>query len=189
MKTLEDRILSDGQILPGGVLKVDNFLNHQIDPYLLCDMAHEFHNAFGDRGVTKILTIASSGIAMATMTGYVFGCPLLFAKKSGASNISDSVYSTSVASFTHGTVNTVVVSKEYLTAEDKVLIVDDFLATGAALKGLIDLCNQAGAEVAGIGIAIEKAFQCGGDELRSQGYEVLSLARIKSMTDDSIEFC
>ena len=188
MKALEQRILEDGKIKPGGILKVDNFLNHQIDPSLLHSMAEEFARLYSGCEITKILTIEASGIAIAVMAGYILGCPLVFAKKSKSRNISDELWSTQVESFTHGNTNTVVVSKEYLTSEDKVLIIDDFLATGAALKGLIDLCSQAGAQVVGCGIAIEKEFQGGGNELRAQGIRIESLAKISSMGDCSIEF-
>jgi len=189
MELLEQRILSDGQLLPGGILKVDNFLNHQMDPMLLEAMAKEWHRLFEHDGVNKILTIEASGIALAILTGYVFGCPVVFAKKSKTKNISDALYSVDVPSFTHGNVSTVVVSKEYLGAQDRVLIVDDFLATGAALVGLKALVEQAGGSVVGAGIAIEKAFQGGGEQLRAQGLRVESLARIASMSDDSLRFC
>ena len=143
MELLEQRILTDGKVLPGGILKVDGFLNHQ-DPQLLYEMALEFKRLYDGTGINKILTIEASGIAMAAMTGYVFSCPLVFAKKSKTKNISNNVYSVEVASFTHGNTNTVVVSKEYLSDKDRVLIVDDFLATGAALVGLKALVEQAG---------------------------------------------
>ena len=167
MKLLEDRILKDGQVLPGGILKVDGFLNHRIDPQLFYDMAEELKRRFRDEGVNKILTIEASGISLAIMD----------------------VWSVEVESFTHGNTNTVMVSKEYLGPEDRVLIVDDFLATGAALRGLKELVEMAGGSVAGAGIAIEKVFQGGGDLLRKEGMRVESLARIASMTDDSITFC
>ena len=189
MKLLEERIRKDGRILPGGILKVDGFLNHQIDPQLLYEMALELKRLYAGQGVNKILTIEASGIAIAAVTGCVFGCPMVFAKKSKTRNISDSVYAVEVESFTHGNTNTVVVSKEYLHAGDRVLIVDDFLATGAALVGLRALCEQAGAEVVGAGIAIEKVFQGGGRALREGGMRVESLARIAAMSDDGIEFC
>ncbi len=188
MKLLEERILSDGRVLPGGILKVDNFLNHQIDTALLWEMAQEFHRLFSGDGVNKILTIEASGIAIAAVTGVVFGCPMVFAKKSKTKNISDHLYSAEVESFTHGNKNTVLVSKSYLCAEDRVLIVDDFLATGAALIGLKSLCEQAGATVIGAGIAIEKKFQGGGDMLRKAGLRVESLARIVEMGDDFLRF-
>lgn len=189
MELLEQRILTDGKVLPGGILKVDGFLNHQIDPQLLYEMALEFKRLYDGTGINKILTIEASGIAMAAMTGYVFSCPLVFAKKSKSKNISNNVYSVEVASFTHGNTNTVVVSKEYLSAKDRVLIVDDFLATGAALVGLKALVEQAGGVVVGAGIAVEKVFQGGGDMLRSQGLRVESLAKIASMDDHGLKFC
>ena len=189
MELLEQRILTDGKVLPGGILKVDGFLNHQIDPQLLYEMALEFKRMYDGTGINKILTIEASGIAMAAMTGYVFSCPLVFAKKSKSKNISNNVYSVEVASFTHGNTNTVVVSKEYLSAKDRVLIVDDFLATGAALVGLKALVEQAGGVVVGAGIAVEKVFQGGGDMLRSQGLRVESLAKIASMDDHGLKFC
>ena len=189
MKQLEERILRDGKVLPGGILKVDGFLNHQIDPQLLYDMALELKRLFEGDEITKILTIEASGIAIASMAGYVFGCPLVFAKKSRTRNISDKVWSVEVESFTHGNTNTVVVSKEYLRAGDRVLIVDDFLATGAALVGLKALCQQAGAAVVGAGIAVEKVFQGGGNKLRAEGLRVESLAKIASMSDTGLEFC
>ena len=184
MEALEKRILTEGEIRPGGILKVDGFLNHRIDPQLSYDMAAELKRLYEGTEIN----IEASGIAMACMTAYVLGCPLVFAKKSKTKNISDDVWSVEIESFTHGNTNTVVVSKQYLGPEDKVLIIDDFLATGAALKGLKALVEQAGGTVVGAGIAIEKAFQGGGDEMRREGMRVESLARIASMTDDSIEF-
>jgi xanthine phosphoribosyltransferase len=176
-------------VLPGGILKVDNFLNHQIDTQLLHEMAKELHRLFGGEGVNKILTIEASGIAIAAVTGVVFGCPMVFAKKSKTKNLSDRVYSAEVESFTHGNTNTVLVSKDYIRPGDRVLIVDDFLATGAALVGLKALCEQAGATVVGAGIAIEKVFQGGGDKLRAEGLRVESMARIADMSDDGLTFC
>lgn len=190
MKLLEQRILSDGKIKPGGILKVDNFLNHQIDPSLLYEMALELKRLYAGENINKIFTIEASGIAIASLVGYVFGCPLVFAKKSKSRNISDDVYSVEVESFTHGRTNTVIVSKEFIGPQDRILIVDDFLATGAALIGLKALAEQAGATVVGAGIAIEKAFQGGGDLMRRQGLRVESLAKISAMGDDgSISFC
>ena len=188
MEKLEQRILKEGELRPGGILKVDGFLNHRIDPQLSYEMAMELKRIYEGCEINKVLTIEASGIAMAAMTGYVFGCPLVFAKKSKSRNIADDVYAVEVESFTHGNTNTVIVSKQYLGPEDKILIVDDFLATGAALKGLKALVEQAGGTVVGAGIAIEKVFQGGGDALRQAGMRVESLARIASMTDDSIEF-
>ena len=189
MKALEDRILKDGRVLPGGILKVDGFLNHQIDPALLYEMALELRRLYDGEGVNKILTIEASGIAIAALTGYVFGCPLVFAKKSKTRNLAGDLYAAEVPSFTHGNVSTVVVSKAYLGPGDRVLIVDDFLATGAALVGLRSLCEQAGAAVVGAGIAIEKVFQGGGEKLRAEGLRVESLARIAEMSDDGLRFC
>ena len=189
MELLQQRILSDGKVLPGGILKVDGFLNHQIDPALLYEMAKELQRLYAGEQINKVLTIEASGIAIATMVGYVLGCPLVFAKKSKTKNISNNVYSVEVESFTHGNTNTVVVSREYIKPGDRVLIVDDFLATGAALVGLKALVEQAGATVVGAGIAIEKVFQGGGDLLRQQGLRIESLARITAMSDDSLTFC
>lgn len=190
MELLEQRIRRDGKILPGGVLKVDGFLNHRIDPALSYEMAMELKRLYEGAGVSKVLTIEASGIALGVMTAYVFSCPLVFAKKSKTRNISEQVYSAEIESFTHGNTNTVIVSKEYLGPQDKILIVDDFLATGAALVGLQSLVEQAGGEVIGAGIAIEKVFQGGGDALRSRGMRIESLARIAAMGDDgSISFC
>ncbi len=188
MELLEQRILSDGKILPGGILKIDSFLNHQMDPRLMYEMGLEFKRLFGDEKVNKVLTIEASGIAIAIMTGFVFDCPVVFAKKSKSKNISDSVYSVEVESFTHGNTNTVVVSKEYLNPGDRVLIIDDFLATGAALVGLKALVEQAGAVPVGAGIAVEKVFQGGGELLKKNGLRVESLARIASMSDTGLEF-
>jgi len=189
MKELEEKVLKDGKVLPGGVLKVDSFLNHQIDPKMLMAMANELKSLYDGCGVNKILTVEASGIAIAVFAAYAFGCKAVFAKKSKTSNISDDVYSAEVKSFTHGNTNTVVCSKEYLGKGDKVLITDDFLAHGEALRGLISICEQAGAEVVGCGIAIEKAFQGGGNELREKGIRVESLCKISSMSDTSLEIC
>ena len=188
MELLEQRILSDGKLLPGGILKVDNFLNHQMDPALLQAMAKEWHRLFEKDGVNKILTIEASGIAMAILAGLEFRCPVVFAKKSRTKNLSENLYQTEVPSFTHGNTNTVVVSKDYLNASDRVLLIDDFLATGAALVGLRDLVSQAGATLVGAGAAIEKRFQGGGDRLRAEGVRVESLARIVRMDENGIVF-
>ncbi len=188
MELLEQRILRDGRLLPGGILKVDNFLNHQMDPLLLREMAREWRRLFDGEGVNKILTIEASGIAMAILVGVEFECPVVFAKKSRTKNLSGQLYQTEVPSFTHGNTNTVVVSKSYLTADDRVLLIDDFLATGAALFGLKALVEQAGATLVGAGAAIEKRFQGGGDALRAQGVRVESLARITAMDDSGITF-
>ena len=190
MQLLEERIRREGRILPGGILKVDSFLNHQIDTALLYEMGAELKRLFGGENVTKVLTIEASGIAIGTMAAYQLGVPLVFAKKSKSKNISDAVYAVEVPSFTHGNVNTVVVSKEYLHPGDRVLIVDDFLATGAALVGLREIVEMAGGTVVGVGIEIEKAFQGGGERLRAEGLRIESLAKIASMTDEGeIRFC
>ena len=188
MQLLEERIRREGKIRPGGILKVDNFLNHQIDTALLFEMGKEFKRLFEAEHVNKVLTIEASGIAIGSMTAYLMSVPLVFAKKSKSKNISDEVYAVEVPSFTHGNTNTVVVSKEYLHPGDRVLLIDDFLATGAALFGLRDLVGQAGASVVGAGAAIEKRFQGGGDKLREQGVRVEALARITEMDDNGIKF-
>ena len=189
MELLEQRILSEGKVLPGGILKIDSFLNHQMDPMLMMEMAKELKRLYAEAGVNKVLTIEASGIAIAIMAGYEFGCPVVFAKKSKTKNISDNVYSVEVESFTHGKTNTVVVSKEFIKPGDRILIVDDFLATGAALIGLKALVEQAGATVVGAGIAVEKVFQGGGNLLREQGMRIESLAMIAAMDDTSLTFC
>lgn len=189
MKLLEDRIRKDGVILDGGVLKVDSFLNHQMDIALFGEMAKEFYTLFADARINKILTIEASGIGIACVTAQTFGCPVLFAKKVKTSNIPGDVFTAQVESFTHGTVSSVMVSKQFLGPEDRVLIIDDFLANGEALKGLAKLVSDAGATLVGAGIVIEKAFQPGGETLRKQGMRIESLARIKSMDGDCLEFC
>lgn len=189
VELLERRIREEGRVLPGGVLKVDGFLNHQMDPALFTEMAREFHRLYAGEDVNKILTIEASGIGLACITGQVFGCPVLFAKKSKSRNIDGEWYTAEVESFTHGTVSTVMVAKTRLSPDDRVLIVDDFLAHGSALSGLISLVKQAGGTVVGAGIAIEKAFQQGGALVRSTGVRVEALARIAAMGDDgSIAF-
>ena len=188
MELLEQRILADGKLLPGGILKVDNFLNHQMDPLLLQTMAKEFKRLFGGEDVNRILTIEASGIAIAILAGLEFQCPVVFAKKSKTKNISDKLYTAEVPSFTHGNTNTVVVSKDYIQPGDRVLLIDDFLATGAALVGLRALVEQAGGTVVGAGVAIEKVFQGGGNQLRAEGMRVESLAKIAAMDDDGIRF-
>ena len=189
MRLLEERILRDGKVRDGSVLKVDNFLNHQMDITLFGEMAKEFYRLFQADNVTKILTIEASGIGIACITAQVFGCPVIFAKKSKTKNIAGDVYTSQVESFTHGGTYDIIVSKEYLKSEDRVLIIDDFLAKGAALLGLSSLVKDAGATLVGSGIAIEKAFQHGGDALRAQGMRIESLAKIKSMEGGKIEFC
>ena len=189
MELLKERIQRDGTVKGTDVLKVDSFLNHQMDVALFEAMGREFLRRFADCGVNKILTIEASGIGIACVTAQSFHCPVVFAKKSQTKNIAGEVYSTRVESFTHGRVYDVIVSKKFLGPEDTVLIIDDFLANGAALEGLIDLVNQAGARLAGAGIVIEKAFQPGGERLRAKGIRVESLARVKSMSEEhGVEF-
>ncbi len=188
MRLLEERILRDGKVRPGGILKVDGFLNHQMDIELFTALAREWHAAYKNDNVNKILTIEASGIGLACIAAQEFGCPVLFAKKSKTKNIDGSVYTTRVRSYTHGNVYDVIVAREYLHSTDRVLLIDDFLANGAALEGLCDLVRQAGATLVGAGIAVEKAFQPGGERLRAQGLRIESLARVASMSDDSLTF-
>lgn len=189
MKLLEDKIRKDGHIGEGNVLKVDNFLNHQIDVDLLCELGKEFHRLFGQDNVTKILTIEASGIGVACLAAQYFHVPVVFAKKNKTSNIFADVYTTPVDSFTHGTTYNITVSKEFLSADDRVLIIDDFLAKGSALNGLLALVEAAGAKAVGAGIVIEKAFQPGGDLIRGRGVRVESLARVAAMSvEDGVTF-
>ena len=188
MELMEQKILREGKVLPGGILKVGSFLNQQIDTVFLSQVGQEIARLFGDCGVTKVLTIESSGIAIAAAAGMVMQVPLVFAKKHKTSNVDGSVYSTTVHSYTHDTDYTVVVSSDYLLPTDRVLLVDDFLANGKALFGLMELVEQAGATLVGAACAIEKGFQGGGDRLRQQGVRVESLAIIEDMSDDGIRF-
>lgn len=188
MQALKEKILAEGKILPGPVLKVSSFLNHQMDSDFIMEMGREIARLYQDAGVSKILTIESSGIAIAIAAGAALHVPVLFAKKHRTSNVSGMLYQTLVHSYTHGTDYTVVVEREYLTAEDKVLIVDDFLANGKAVEGLLDLIGQAGAEAIGAAIAIEKSFQAGGKLLRERGLRVESLAIVDQMDEDGILF-
>lgn len=188
MKSLEAKILKEGQVLPGNVLKVGSFLNQQVDAVFLKEMAKEAFRLFEGEGITKVLTVEASGIAFATAVAMEFGVPMVFAKKHPSANVSGEQYSASVYSYTHKTTYNVAVTKDYLTADDTVLITDDFLAGGNALKGLIHIADQAGAKIAGCCAEIEKGFQGGGDELRAQGYRVESLAIIESMNEKGITF-
>lgn len=176
MELLEKRIAEDGKFLPGGVIKVDSFLNHQMDIKLLDEIGQELYNIFSGNGITKLLTVESSGIGIACMAAMYFGTPVVFAKKSEAKNMSDGVYSANVTSFTRGRDFIIRVDKNYISPDDKVLIVDDFLAQGNAALGLMSIVEQAGAELIGIGICIEKAFQPGGRLLREKGVNLHSLA-------------
>ena len=188
MQELKERIVKEGKVLPGQILKVGSFLNQQIDTAFLKKVAEAMAQAFRDSGVTKILTIESSGIAIATAVGLELGVPVVFAKKHKSSNVDGAVYTAEVYSYTHNTSYTILVSSDYLKSTDTVLLVDDFLANGKALNGLTELVEQAGARLAGAAIAIEKGFQGGGDALRAKGVRVESMAVIDAMTDDAIVF-
>ena len=187
MNFLEERICKDGIVKPGNVLKVDSFLNHQMDITLLDEIGKEFHRRFQHKPITKILTIEASGIAIAYPVAKEFGVPLVFAKKSKSINIAGDVYTAEVESFTHKNKNQVIVSKSFLHSEDHILIVDDFLANGCALQGLISIVEQAGGTVEGLGIAIEKGFQFGGRAIRNLGYQLESLAIVESMNAETGE--
>ena len=188
IRALEQRILTEGQVLPGEVLKVGSFLNQQIDTKLLKDMGEEIARLFSCNNVTKVLTIESSGIALAYSAAVSLGVPMVFAKKHKSSNLAGNILTSKVFSYTHQQTYDIMVSGDYIKADDTILIVDDFLAMGNALNGLIDITGQAGAKLAGCAIAIEKGFQGGGDALRAKGIRVESLAIIDRMTDDSLEF-
>ncbi|MBE6563941.1 MAG: xanthine phosphoribosyltransferase [Ruminococcaceae bacterium] len=181
MNFLEERISKDGLVKEGNVLKVDSFLNHQMDVALLDQIGEEFYRRFKDKPITKVLTIEASGIAIAYAVARCFGVPMIFAKKAKSINIDGDMYTAEVESFTHKNKNKVIVSKKFLSSDDRVLIVDDFLANGCALQGLISITEAAGATVEGIGIAIEKGFQFGGRSIRNLGYHLESLAIVESM--------
>ena len=183
MEALKKKILEEGKILPGCIVKVDSFLNHQIDVNFLSEIGKEFHNLYKDEKVTKILTIEASGIPIAVETAKYFNCRVVFAKKGKSANLSDSFYDSEVMSYTHGTLYKIVVAKEFLGKDDRVLIIDDFLANGAAMKGLIDIVNKSGATLVGCGAVIEKGFQPGGKMLRDSGVRVESLAIIDSIDE------
>lgn len=190
MELLEQRIRRDGRVKGSDVLKVDSFLNHQMDIGLFEEMGKEFKRLYGNCGVTKILTIEASGIGIACVTARYFNVPVIFAKKNKTKNIAGDVYTSKVESFTHGRIYDIIVAKEFLLPTDRVLIIDDFLANGSALMGLIKLVKDAGATLVGAGIAVEKAFQPGGALVRGYGVRVESLARIKSMSEETgVTFC
>lgn len=188
MKSLEEKILREGSVLPGNILKVGSFLNHQIDAEFMMEMGKEIARLFADEKVTRILTIETSGIPLAFAAAYYLHVPMVFAKKNRTGNLSGELYVTTIYSYTHSTNYSVVVEKQYIKPDDRVLIVDDFLANGKALQGLTEIVHMAGAEVAGAAVAVEKGFQKGGDNLRKQGMRVESLACIESMSDDSVTF-
>lgn len=189
MKVLEDKILRDGRVLEGNILKVDNFLNHMIDPELFMEMGEDFYNKFKDKGINKILTLEVSGIAIAFAAAAYFKVPVVFAKKSHSLTLGGDVYTSKVFSYTKNKEFDIRVDKKFLTKYDRLLLIDDFLANGQALQGMVDLADQAGAEVCGIGIAIEKAFQEGGKKMRERGYEVYSQAKIEEFKDGKVIFC
>ncbi len=184
MKKIEDEIQKRGKVLPGNVLKVNSFLNHQLDPLFLNEMAREWYDVFKDKNVTKVVTIEASGIALAILTGLLFNVPVVFAKKSSSFNI-DVCYSSKIHSYTRGQDFNILIEKEFINEGDNILIIDDFLANGSASLGLIDILNQAKANLVGIGIAIEKGFQDGGKILREKGIHVESLAIIESMDSET----
>ena len=187
MQLLKDRIRKDGKIKEGNVLKVDSFLNHQMDVKLFQEIGKEFKRRFADEEITKILTIEASGIGIACVAAEVFDVPVVFAKKTQTKNIVGDVYTTKVESFTHGRVYDIIVSKEFLGKGDKVLLIDDFLANGKALEGLAELVTKSGAELVGAGVVIEKGFQVGGDIIRSKGIHLESLAIVESMDEKTGE--
>lgn len=188
MQLLEERIRKDGIVKPGNILKVDSFLNHQMDIPFINELGKEFKRRFADAPITKILTIEASGIGIACLVAQHFNVPVVFAKKAQSLNLDGEMYCTKVQSFTHKRVYDVILSKKFLSTEDHVLIIDDFLANGCALQGLMEIVKESGAVLEGAGIVVEKGFQNGGDSLREQGIRVESLAIVDSMTDDSVSF-
>lgn len=188
MQLLEERIRKDGIVKPGNILKVDSFLNHQMDIPFINELGKEFKRRFAEAPITKILTIEASGIGIACLVAQHFNVPVVFAKKAQSLNLDGEMYCTKVQSFTHKRVYDVILSKKFLSTEDHVLIIDDFLANGCALQGLMEIVKESGAVLEGAGIVIEKGFQNGGDSLRDQGIRVESLAIVDSMTDDSVSF-
>ena len=188
MHALEQKILAEGIVLSEAVLKVDSFLNHQIDPVMMQQIGQEFARLFKDAGITKIITIEASGIAPAVMAGLELGVPVIFARKYQSLTLKDDLYRSKVFSFTKQTESTIAISNKHISTSDKVLVIDDFLANGQAALGLADLIHQANAEVVGIGIVIEKSFQPGRELLLEKGYRVESLARVKSLANGTVEF-
>ena len=188
MEALEQRIRQEGRILPGHIIKVDGFLNHQIDTRFMGELADEFARLFDISRVTKVLTAEASGIALAAVCSYKWGIPMIFAKKAKSDNIEGGLYKSEVFSYTYKKTYTMICAKDWLTADDKVLIIDDFMANGQAMRGLIDLVKEAGAELVGIGCAIEKGFQDGGDGLRRDGYPLQSLAIIEGADENGFVF-
>lgn len=188
MKLLEDRIRSDGEVLPGNVLKINSFLNHQVDPELMKKVGEEFSRLFKDSGVTKVLTCEASGIAPGVMAAYELHVPMVFARKKKPATLNDAVYWADVYSYTKKVTNQICVEQKFLDQDDHLLIIDDFLANGEAVKGMINIANQAGAEVAGVGIVVAKTFQGGSDWLKEHGYRLEALAKIASLANNQVHF-
>ena len=188
MQQLKDRIIKEGRVLPGSIIKVDGFLNHRVDTALMSDMADEFAKYFDVKNITMVLTAEASGIALATICAQRYGVPMVFAKKAKSDNIEGGLYQSDIFSYTYKKKVTLLVSQDWITKDDRVLIIDDFMAKGYAMRGLIDIVNKAGATLAGIGVAVEKGFQDGGDSLRREGYPIKSLAIIDSVEDGVIRF-
>ena len=188
MKLLEDRIRSDGEVLPGNVLKINSFLNHQVDPELMKKVGEEFSQLFKDSGVTKVLTCEASGIAPGIMTAYELHVPLVFARKKKPATLNDAVYWADVYSYTKKVTNQICVEQKFLHKDERLLIIDDFLANGEAVKGMINIANQAGAEVAGVGIVVAKTFQGGSEWIKDHGYRLEALAEIASLANNQVRF-
>ncbi len=188
MQLLKDRIREEGKVLPGNIVKVDGFLNHRVDVKLLNELAKQFKQHFGDKEITAIMTVEASGIPLATVCAEQFDVPLIFAKKAKSDNIEGGLFKSEIMSYTYKKKVTLIVSAEWLHEGDKILIIDDFMARGEAMRGLVGIINQAGAELVGIGIAVEKGFQGGGDALRNMGIDLYSLAIIEEATENGIVF-
>lgn len=188
MKLLEDRIRSDGEVLPGNVLKINSFLNHQVDPELMKKVGEEFSHLFKDSGITKVLTCEASGIAPGVMTAYELHVPLVFARKKKPATLNDAVYWADVYSYTKKVTNQICVEQKFLHKDDHLLIIDDFLANGEAVKGMINIANQAGAQIAGVGIVVAKTFQGGSEWIKDHGYRLEALAEIASLTNNQVRF-
>ena len=188
MNLLQERIVKEGKVLPGNIIKVDGFLNHRVDVNLLKEIADEFYEIFADTKPTLIMTVEASGIALATATAERFGLPMLFAKKAKSDNIEGGLYKSEIFSYTYKKTVNLIVSTEWLSSDDRVLVIDDFLANGEALRGVIDIVHQSGAELVGVGVAVEKGFQPGGQKLRDAGYNLHSLAIIEKADENGIVF-
>ena len=188
MKLLEDRIRSDGEVLPGNVLKINSFLNHQVDPELMKKVGEEFSHLFKDSGITKVLTCEASGIAPGVMTAYELHVPLVFARKKKPATLNDAVYWADVYSYTKKVTNQICVEQKFLDQDDCLLIIDDFLANGEAVKGMINIANQAGAQIAGVGIVVAKTFQGGSEWIKDHGYHLEALAEIDSLANNQVHF-